>query len=137
MRSRMVFLIGVVCIASLACSSGYSTPSSPSPSGSTGNATSGNTASIAIVGSSGSQAFAPNPAQAASGTTVVWRNNDSVVHEIVMDDGSGGTGLLSPQASGSIQLKSSSVSYHCTIHPSMVGTINITAAAATMADAGR
>src|SRR5678815_5451430 len=41
---------------------------------------------IGIVGSFGSTAFMPNPIQANVGDNIVWTNNDTVLHHIVLDD---------------------------------------------------
>jgi plastocyanin len=56
---------------------------------------------------------------------VVWKNDDSTLHHIVLDNGTD-VGNVNPGAtSKSIAVTSSSaVGFHCTIHPSMVGTIN-------------
>jgi plastocyanin len=87
---------------------------------------------VAIIGSAGSGSFAPNPVDAAVGSTVVWRNSDSTLHHIVLDNGTD-VGNVSPGAtSRSIQVTSSgAVGFHCTIHPSMVGTINGSASSGT------
>ena len=50
---------------------------------------------INIVGTFGAAAFAPNPLQAAVGNTIVWSNNDLIVHDIVLDDGTP-VGMLAP-----------------------------------------
>jgi len=82
------------------------------------------TVTISIVGSAGPEAFAPNPLQASVGQhTVVWTNNDVTVHRIVLDDGTT-VGTISPgQSTSPIAVSAASVTYRCTIHPSMVGTI--------------
>ena len=81
---------------------------------------------ISIVGTSGPGAYTPNTAPVSTGTAVVWKNNDSRTHHIVLDDGSADLGNLQPGAtSRAVTLNSSSpVTFHCTIHPSMVGSIN-------------
>lgn len=86
---------------------------------------------VNIVGTSGSAAFNPNPVTAGVGESVAWHNVDNVAHHIVMDDGSADLGTIAPGAStAAIQVKSSSgQSFHCTIHPSMVGSINGTVTA--------
>jgi plastocyanin len=85
----------------------------------------GGTTTITIAGSAGAQAFSPNPATVAQGSMVVWKNNDSVTHHIVFNDGSLDTGDIAPGASSApIQLNSNGANYHCAIHPSMVGSIN-------------
>ena len=54
-------------------------PSTPAPSPTP-------SVTVSIVGNSGSGAFTPNPVQATSGN-VVWTNNTSVSHVLVMNDG--------------------------------------------------
>jgi plastocyanin len=79
----------------------------------------------AIVGTSGSTSYSPNPVSASTGASLVWRNNDSVVHQIAFDDGSGTTAAIAPGAtSGALTLRGAAGTYHCTIHPAMVGSIN-------------
>ena len=77
---------------------------------------------INIVGITGNQAFSPNPIEVASGTAVVWSNNTAVTHHIVMDSGTV-VGDIAPGAS-STPMQVGSGNYHCTIHPSMVGSVN-------------
>lgn len=77
---------------------------------------------ISIVGSFGSAAFMPNPIQAVVGNTIVWTNNDATLHRIVLDDGTAVGNLAPGQSSTPIALTKASASYHCTIHPSMVGS---------------
>lgn len=90
-------------------------PTGPSPGGPT----------ITIVADRASQSFSPNPATVAQGATFSWRNNDSVVHRIVMNDGSLDTGNIAPGASSpNLTLATNGGNYHCTIHPTMVGSIN-------------
>ena len=81
------------------------------------------TFTISVVGSSGSNAFSPNPSTVTSGSAVVWKNNDSVTHHIVMDNGSADLGDLAPGAS-TRSVTVASGSFHCTLHPTMVGSIN-------------
>lgn len=84
------------------------------------------TVSVAIVSSTGNSAFQPNPVRAASGDTVVFRNNDSVMHHLVLDDGSADLGDVMPgTTSRGFTLRSASAAnFHCTLHSSMVGSIN-------------
>jgi len=96
-------------------------PAAPSPP---------TTVTIAIVASTGNTAFQPNPVKANSGDTVIFRNSDSVMHRLVMDDGSADLGEIGPGAvSRSMVLRSASATnFHCTLHSSMVGSINGAAA---------
>jgi plastocyanin len=83
---------------------------------------------IGIVGTVGSAAFSPNPAPAEVGNLVVWTNNDAAPHRIVLGDGTV-VGDVAPGASTApVPLTAASMEYHCTIHPSMVGTLGVPAA---------
>jgi plastocyanin len=79
---------------------------------------------ISIVGSFGGNAFMPNPIQANVGDMLVWTNNDSRLHHIVLDDGSDLGDVAPGQSSAPMVLTTPSANFHCTIHPSMVGSIN-------------
>jgi plastocyanin len=78
---------------------------------------------IDVVGINGSQSFSPNPATVRPGQTVVWRNVDTVRHRMVLNAGSLDTGDLAAGASSQPMPITASGGYHCSIHPSMVGTI--------------
>jgi plastocyanin len=117
-------LIVTTTFLAAACGSGTSyNPTSPGPT-TGGGGGSNNATTISIVGISGSNSYSPNPASVAQGSTVVWKNNDTRTHRIVMDDGSLDTGNIGPGASSAAMTLGASGSYHCTIHPSMVGSIN-------------
>jgi plastocyanin len=127
MTFRLLTGLGaVVVVASLAaggCGGGGSsaTPAAPSPPPSGSGASS----TIAIVGTRGAQSFEPNPAPVAQGSTFAWKNDDNVTHHIVLDDGSLDSGDLAPGAlSRTLTLGANGARYHCTIHPTMVGSIN-------------
>lgn len=82
------------------------------------------TVTISIVGSSGNGAFLPNPSQAAMGDQIVWTNTDQILHRIVLDDGTL-VGDVAPGASTDpVALSTDVATYHCALHPSMVGSIN-------------
>jgi plastocyanin len=79
---------------------------------------------ISVVIENGAQSFSPNPATLPAGQTVVWRNIDRVTHRVVLNDGSLDTGDLAPGASSQpMSINTGGGPYHCSIHPSMVGTI--------------
>lgn len=78
---------------------------------------------VSILGTRGSNSFSPNPVS-PGGRTLVWRNDDVFAHRIVADDGSFDTGNLAGGAtSGIVQPPAGSIDYHCSIHPTMVGSI--------------
>src|SRR5258706_3613613 len=98
----------------------YSAPTTPSTT------TTSNTAAAAtvnIVGIAGNTAFNPNPIQAASGTTLAWKNTTGVAHHIVMDSGTV-VGDVAAGATITMTVSGSGGNYHCTTHPTMVGSIN-------------
>ncbi|HVD93920.1 MAG TPA: hypothetical protein VNC21_16605 [Vicinamibacterales bacterium] len=101
---------------------GSSTPAGPSNTGGGGGTT--GTVTIAITGKGGNLAFTPNPATVAPGQLVVFKNNDTVTHHLVMDDGSGQTADIPGGATSAAMSIGSNKSYHCTIHPGMVGGFN-------------
>jgi plastocyanin len=116
-------LVGVAALAMNCGGGGGSSPTSPS---STAGGSTNATVTINITGKGGTLAFSPNPATVASGQMVVFHNNDVVTHHVTLDDGSVQTsdippgGNSAPVAMGT----SGSKTYHCIIHPEMVGGFN-------------
>jgi plastocyanin len=78
---------------------------------------------VNIISSFGTGAFMPNPIQAVAGDSIVWTNGDLITHTIVLDDGTMVGNLAPGQASPPIPLTNTTIGYHCTLHPSMVGQI--------------
>ena len=79
---------------------------------------------IDVISENGAQSFSPNPATLPAGQMVVWHNIDSVTHRVVLNNGSLDTGDLRPGASSqAMSINAGGGAYHCSIHPSMVGTI--------------
>lgn len=82
---------------------------------------------VNVVGQNGAQSFSPNPSTAVQGDMVSWHNSDNTTHHIVLNDGSLDTGDIAPGASSAaLRLATNGANYHCTIHPTMVGSINTT-----------
>jgi len=114
-REALVFF-GLVC-AGCGGSGSSSSPTSPSPPASTA-------ATITINSQNGTQAFSPNPAS-LGGQMVVFKNNDSVAHRVVLNDGSVDTGNIAPGAtSQAVAMPGSGTNYHCSIHPGMIGAVS-------------
>lgn len=135
MTARII-LLGLALAVSACSGSDYSAPSTPTaptapttPTGSgggtsTGGGTTTTAQTITITGINGSQSFSPNPAS-MGGQMVVFRNADSIVHRVVLNDNSVDTGNIAPGATSSaVMMPSSGGPYHCSLHPSMVGTVN-------------
>ncbi len=117
----LAIAIAAVALWAVSCGGGSSggTPTSPSPSG--GGTSSGTT--INIVGLTGSASFNPNPVQVPSGGSIVWKNATGETHTLVMNDGTA-IGTVTPNGTLTTQLNGSGGNFHCTIHPTMVGSIN-------------
>src|SRR5262245_23299687 len=79
---------------------------------------------INIVGTIGSTAFMPNPTTANMGDQIVFTNTDIRMHHIVLDDGTDLGEVQPGQSSTPVALTTPTATYHCTIHPTMVGSIN-------------
>lgn len=69
--------------------------------------------------------FTPSQINISKGDTVTWTNSDSVAHTVTADNGNGPNS--SPIAPGDKYsytfTQAGSYQYHCSIHPSMRGTI--------------
>jgi plastocyanin len=79
---------------------------------------------INIVGTFGPTAFMPNPTTANIGDQIVFTNTDLVIHHIVLDDGTDLGEVQPGQSTAPVALMTPAANYHCTIHPTMVGSIN-------------
>ena len=111
-----------------ACGGAYgsSSPSGPTttPTGGLGNTPPpAGAITINVVRENGNQSFSPNPATVPAGQTVVWHNIDTVTHRVVLNDGELDTGNLAPGAFSQPMALGVPGPYHCSIHPSMVGTL--------------
>ena len=94
---------------------GSSAPTAPSPSASP--------FTITVTRQNGAQSFSPNPAT-AGGQMVVFRNADSVVHRVTLNDGSLDTGNIAPGAtSAAVRMPNGGTNYHCSLHPDMIGAV--------------
>jgi plastocyanin len=97
-----------------ACSSGYGTTSSTTSS----PPASGNSITLANF------AFSPAMLPVKAGTTVTWTNKDSSAHSVTSDGGVFDSGSLAPNATFTFTFNSTGTfAYHCSIHPSMKGTV--------------
>ena len=69
-------------------------------------------------------AFRPARIEVASGTVVVWKNDDQLQHSVTANDGSWDSGLIEPGASWRrVFERPGSYAFHCTPHPFMKGVI--------------
>ena len=122
-HSRLVFCIVCTVMVIFACmtagcSSGPAPATPSTPSAVSGG---GNTITIKNF------AFSPQTLTVKTGTVVTWVNNDGATHTIASDAGSPAafsSDPLSPGASYTFTFSQpGTYSYHCSIHPSMTGTV--------------
>jgi plastocyanin len=120
-------LAGAACalagaLAAWSCGSGGYGGDDPNPAG---PSDSGPNVTVNIGAGFNANSFNPNPVPANVGQTVAFRNNDSVAHHIVLDNGSADFGVLAPgTTSRTVTVGAGSGNFHCTNHPTMVGSIN-------------
>ena len=71
--------------------------------------------------------FNPGSITINKGMTVVWTNNDSVGHTVTADQGAGpASNLLNPGETYAYTFNDpGTFNYHCTVHPSMKGTVTV------------
>ena len=121
-----IAIAGAILLASCGGGGSTSTAAPPAAPSAPTAAPTPSTVTVSIVSSAGNTAYKPNPVMANSGDTVVFRNNDVTMHHIMLDDGSADLGDVNPGAtSKGVTLKNSNAArFHCTIHSTMVGTIN-------------
>ena len=127
MSSFRLGVASILLMCTTGCSSNYSSATSPTPSPSTVPAPSGPLSSVSVpIGASAltTNAFNPDVADVAAGTTVTWTNTDSVSHTSTSDGATWNSGTVAPGGRFSFTFqKTGTFSYHCAIHPGMVGTV--------------
>lgn len=70
--------------------------------------------------------FQPSTLTIQTGTSVTWRNDASVAHQIVSNTGAFSSSVLNPGDSYTHQFSQpGTYAYHCGIHPFMTGTITV------------
>jgi plastocyanin len=71
-------------------------------------------------------AYAPNPIGVPVGGAVTWTNNDTTTHTSTADGGTWNSGSIAPGGTFTMTFSTvGSFRYHCTIHPGMIGTVNV------------
>ena len=102
---------------------GGATPPPASGSASGGSAAQGGGSTVEIM----NFMFMPGTLTVPAGTTVTWKFDDSTQHTVNADDNSFSS---SPMANGQTFTHrfttAGTVTYHCSIHPFMKGTIVVT-----------
>jgi plastocyanin len=114
MLLTLAVLVGAVVIIA-GCTSSTQSPSSAQTS-----AASQNTVTMKGL------AFNPSALTINKGANVTWQNDDSTTHTVTSDTGAFESGNMSPGNSFTHQFNGTGTfPYHCSIHPSMIGTITV------------
>jgi len=109
-----IFLLLISAMAVISCSksSGYGSNNTTTPP------PVANTVSIV------SMSFSPATLTVSVGTTVTWTNNDNMTHTVTSDASGFDSGDITMGSKYSrVFSVAGTYAYHCTIHPSMKGTI--------------
>jgi plastocyanin len=119
MTRHILYVFTVIILTFAAGCGSSSSPSSPTAT----NAD----VTIQIEGDRGASSYAPNPTTMRVGQTVVWHNADSTTHDATQDANTFGSGTIAAGATSSPIMMSAAgtFTYHCTIHPGMIGTITV------------
>jgi plastocyanin len=119
--SRFRFTFGLAALSAIAVLGGVACGSSSSPAAPTVAAD----VTITMVGDRGSQSYTPNPNTMRVGQTVAWKNADTIAHTATQDASRFDSGTIGGGATSAPLTMSTAgtFTYHCTIHPGMVGTL--------------
>lgn len=133
-------LVLVVLIAAPLLVAGCTSPSNPSPAPSAATQNVNATATVPLNASAATSSATPASFAAAirdfsfqpSAMTIprraslTWRNDDSVAHNVVSDSNAFSSPVLNPGATYSHKFdQPGTYPYHCSIHPSMTGSITV------------
>ena len=115
----VIVVIGAAILVS-ACGSDSPSPTAPGPSTAAD-------VTVTIQANNASNSYAPNPVSMRVGQTIAWRNADSITHTATQDNGGFNTGSVSAGATSAATMMNAAgtFTYHCTIHPGMVGTVTV------------
>ena len=115
-RSTIGLALLAAALALTAAACGSSSPAAPTVSADV---------TITMLGDRANQSYSPNPTTVRVGQTVAWKNNDTATHDATQDASRFGTGTINAGATSSPLTMSAAgtFTYHCTIHPGMVGTL--------------
>lgn len=137
MALRSLRATALAAAVTAACGGGGMTTAANMTGGSAGGGTTttGNTAMVNVQDYS----FSPSTLTVKVGTQLTFTNYGAAIHHPVADNGAWDAGDLGPAQSGAYGMgngvggmatltlgATGTVSFHCTIHPSMTGTITVT-----------
>ena len=125
----IVLALAALALVTAACTSNSSTLSSTSTStaASTPESTGGGGGGATSAEIEAEDfAFSPDSVDVSAGSvTLKVSNKDSTEHTFTLDDGSSNTNLPAGSTETITLDLTETVGWHCTIHPSMTGTLNV------------
>jgi plastocyanin len=122
LRIAGLLAVAVVLTAAACSSSSSSSTSSTATSPSAAAGGGGSTATITVANFT----FDPSSVDVSSGkVTLTVTNNDTTDHTFTLDDGSSNTPLPAGETQTISLDLTKTVGWHCTIHPTMKGTLNV------------
>jgi plastocyanin len=123
--TRLMTLSSLMAVLTLGLACGSSSTSPSTPPGATSPQGPGIDFTININGDRGSASYAPSPLNMRVGQVVNWHNLDSIEHTATLNGvfDSGRIAAFSAHDNAVTMSKAGTFTYHCTIHPDMVGTI--------------
>ena len=125
----IVLALAALALVTAACTSNSSTSSSTSTStaASTPESTGGGGGGATSAEIEAEDfAFSPDSVDVSAGSvTLKVSNKDSTEHTFTLDDGSSNTNLPAGSTETITLDLTETVGWHCTIHPSMTGTLNV------------
>ena len=125
MLSMRLVVVSAVFIFAIACggSGSPSTSPTPSPTPTPG----GPSSSVTIPAGAlalGNRAYTPDDVNVAVGAMVTWTNTDSVAHTSTSNVKGWDSGIVAPSGQFTFTFQNAGTfSYHCAIHPGMIGTV--------------
>lgn len=132
MRHPALAALGLFGILILAACGGGSSPGPASDGGGASAPPDGGTACVVAQGAGDAEvsvldfAYDPSTIQIGAGQTVAWTNGDSAPHTVTLDDGSCDAGQFAKGETVALTFsQAGSYAYHCTIHPNMQGTVEV------------
>ena len=126
MRSILRFALSVTATLALAACSG-SGSGSPTTAPAAATVCNDSTSATVVAATVANRVWS-QPINAKVGDVITWTNSDDVPHKVATDDGSCTMGANIGPSGGTASLvftKAGTYAFHCTVHPSMKGTITI------------
>ena len=123
MRSILRAATALTAMLAFAACSGGGGAATTGPAASVCNDSTGTTVVAATV----ANRTWSQPINAKVGEVITWTNSDDVPHKVALDDGSCtmGANITTGAPKSLVFTKAGTYPFHCTVHPSMTGTITI------------